>query len=496
MGEVFKDAWQMIQESNVLQLVWAVLILLVGWLMALWASGTVRKLCGKVPLAGKVNACLREGTDAPGADVGKIAGTATYILILLFAILCCLTALDLSQAAAPLQKFFDTLTGYAANLIGAALLAVMAWVVATLARGGTVTAVRLLGVEQKLAEYVKEKDGGSLGKTVAQVVYWIVLLFFLPAILRALKVDGITGPVEQMFAKLLDFVPQLIAAAAILAIGLFAASIIRKAVTGLAVLSRLDQAGENAGLSKVFGDQGLSGMLGILAYALVAIPVVISALTALKIESLSNSVTGLFDKLLSVSGDIFGAAVLLFIAYLCGNFVAGLVTQLGENFGLNTLPAKLGCCKDSQAACGLAPARFAGKIAFTIVMLLAAIAAAEILSLLELANLLRTLTQFGATLLLGLVVLIIGIWLANLAASAVQAKTNPLVVIIVRVTVLVFTGAIAIHSTGIGGPIVLTAFTFLLGSVCVAVALAFGLGGREFAADKLRQWNEMLRRKE
>ena len=48
----------------------------------------------------------------------------------------------------------------------------------------------------------------------------------------------------------------------------------------------------------------------------------------------------------------------------------------------------------------------------------------------------------------------------------------------------------------IGGPIVQTAFTLLLGAVCVAIALAFGLGGREFAARKYEEWTQKIEKKD
>ena len=57
-------------------------------------------------------------------------------------------------------------------------------------------------------------------------------------------------------------------------------------------------------------------------------------------------------------------------------------------------------------------------------------------------------------------------------------------------TILFFAGAVALHTADIGGPIVQTAFTLILGSLAVAAALAFGLGGRDLAAKKLREWSE------
>ena len=62
--------------------------------------------------------------------------------------------------------------------------------------------------------------------------------------------------------------------------------------------------------------------------------------------------------------------------------------------------------------------------------------------------------------------------------------------------VLIFTGAIALNTMQIGGAIVTTAFTMVLGAICVAAAVAFGIGGRELAARKLNEWSEKFSRKQ
>ncbi len=491
MGNFFQDVWKMVIDSNVLVLIKAIVILAAGWLIAIYVSGLVSRLIRASSLEQKLNRCLPEGSAMPASKLDKYIGRAVYILILLFAILGCLTALDLSQAAAPIQKFFDMITAYAANLIGAAVLIFIAWLCATLAKYLVGTAMKTLSIDQKASSSLDMKEGRPVSATAAEIIYWVVLLFFLPAILRALKIDGITEPIQQMFTKLLDYVPNLIGAGAILFIGLIAAKIVRKTVSGLVVASGLDGLGEKAGVSKMFGNQGLSGMIGIVAYVLIAIPVLISSLNALKIESLSDSVSGLFSKILNTTGDLLGAALLLFIAVMVGHFVAGLVAQLLENFGFNKLLGHLGVKKDENNV-GALPSALVGKIVFIAIILHAAIAVCNILKFPELAALLQTFLVFGGNIVVGLIVLLIGVWLANFAADSLKGKCNKLVATIVKVCVLIFTGAIAIHNMEIGGPIVQTAFTLLLGAVCVAIALAFGLGGREFAARKYEEWSKQI----
>ena len=491
MGEFFQDVWQMIVDSNILVLVKAIAILAAGWLIAIYVSGLVSRLIRASSLEQKLNRCLPEGSAIPASKLDKYIGRAAYILILLFAILGCLTALNLSQAAAPIQRFFDMIVAYAANLIGAAVLIFIAWLCATVAKYLVGTAMKTLAIDQKASCSLDMKECRPVSATAAEIIYWVVLLFFLPAVLRTLKIDGITEPIQQMFTKLLEYVPNLVGAGAILFIGLLVAKIVRKTVTQIVVASGLDDLGEKAGVSKMFGNQGLSGMIGIVAYVLIAIPVLISSLNALKIDSLSDSVSGLFSKILNTTGDLLGAALLLFIAVMVGHFVAGLVAQVLENFGFNKLLGHLGVKKDASNAATL-PSAVAGKIVFIAIILHASIAVCNILNFPELASLVHTFLLFGGNIVVGLIVLLIGVWLANFAADSLKGKCNKLVTTIVRACVLIFTGAIAIHNMEIGGPIVQTAFTLLLGAVCVAVAIAFGLGGREFAARKYEEWSKQI----
>ena len=496
MEDFFKNVWQMIVDSNVLNLIGAILVLLVGWLIAVIVSSQVAKLVNRIGVDQKLNRCLPQGSELKEKSTAKFVGRFVYYLILLLTILGCLTTLNLTQTAEPIQEFVASLTSYAAKIIGAVALAFIAWVVATVLRYGSNMFLQMIRFDERFAKLSDEKENETpLSATVASILYWVVLLFFLPSILNVLEIKGITEPIQQMFSKILGYIPNLIAAAAILFVGLLAAKVVRKAVTGLIVISRVDALGEKAGVSKLFGNKGLSSMIGVVAYVLVAIPVLISSLTALKIDSLSNSVAGFFDKLLNATGDILGAALLIFVAFLAGSFVAGLVSQVFENFGFNQLIAKLGFAAKDEKESSL-PSVIVGKLAFLTIIFMAAVAASDILGFLEHSRLLRTFMEFGGNIIIGMIVLLIGIWISNFAADAIKGKCADIVVTIVRVAVLIFTGAIAIHNMNIGGPIVQTAFTLLLGAICIAVALAFGLGGREFAAKKLEEWTKKSDRKD
>ncbi len=488
MNEFFKQIWQMIVDSRVLAVVGAVLVLLVGWLVASIlsrkASYFVRTISPSTPM-------LPDGTPAPMSQADSIVGKVIYVIVMIFTVLGCLSILKLDAAATPLQEFITSIARYVPNIAGALLLAVIAWIVAEIVKVLTKTAMLKSKLHEKLAAQTNAKDPEATAEYTAKTMYYTVFLFFLPAILNTLKIYGITAPLQSMFEKVITYIPNVLAAGAILLVGLWVAGIIRRAVAGLVVISRIDSFGEKIGVSKLFGNGGIAAMAGVVSYVLVAIPVVISSLSALKIEALSNSVSGFFNKLLNAAGDIIGAALLIFAAVLAGGFVSALVTQFLAALGFDRLMEGI-LRKRSENT--VAPSAVVGKLTFAVIIVLAVLSACEILGFNQLAQLIRTFAAFGGNILLSIAVLLIGVWLANVAADALEGKCEKILVTAVRIAVIIFTAAIAIGNLNIGDSIVQIAFTLILGAVCVAAAVAFGIGGREAAAKLLNEWSDKLRK--
>jgi hypothetical protein len=69
-----------------------------------------------------------------------------------------------------------------------------------------------------------------------------------------------------------------------------------------------------------------------------------------------------------------------------------------------------------------------------------------------------------------------------------------LVAVVARVAILGLVIAMGLRAMGIADDIVNLAFGLTLGSVAVAFALAFGLGGREAAGRQMEHWLSQLRK--
>jgi hypothetical protein len=117
--------------------------------------------------------------------------------------------------------------------------------------------------------------------------------------------------------------------------------------------------------------------------------------------------------------------------------------------------------------------------------------ATEILNFPALTEIVRAILRIGARVLSGVVVFALGLYLANLAFRLVNAMGTSQAKVLAqaaRIAVITFSGAMALQQMGVATDIVNLAFGLLLGAIAVAIAIAFGLGGRDVASEQIREW--------
>jgi hypothetical protein len=119
------------------------------------------------------------------------------------------------------------------------------------------------------------------------------------------------------------------------------------------------------------------------------------------------------------------------------------------------------------------------------------VAATDVLRIPALTAIVSGILLVAGRVLAGLVVFAIGLYLANLAFGLIASSGTRQARLLgqtARIAIIAFVSALALQQMGIGSDIVNLAFGLLLGAIAVGIALAFGLGGREIAADELRGW--------
>ncbi len=465
-----------------------------GWVLALIAAAFVRAGLRRTTLDERLSQAISGGTGGQRINVEKWLSRLVFYVVLLFGVVGFLDRLNLPAVSAPLRLLLDQLALFIPSVLGAGIILLATWVVASVVKFLIIQIATRTKLDERLTKQADLGEGNqiSLSTSLASAAYWLILLFSLPAILGQLKLEGLVAPVQNMVNSLLQAVPNIFGAGLALLIGWFIARIIRQVVSNLLQVAGADQVGQRVGLS---GEQSLSKLVGTIVYALILIPTIISALGQLQVEAISGPATAMLETALDAVPGIFGALLILALAYLVARLVSGLVTSILKGVGFDSLPEKLGMRIEATEG-QRTPSELVGYLVVVALMLFAATEAANMVGFTLLADMIANFTTFGGQVLLALVIFAIGVYLANVARGVVLSAGGQQATFtgnLTRVAIMVFAGALALRQMGIADEIVNLAFGILLGAIGVAAALAFGLGSRDLAGREVESWLTSMR---
>lgn len=546
----FTDRLGLNLGDSISNLLVALCILVAGLLIAAVLAAIARWLMGRTDLDNKLAARVtRHQPGTPPPQVEKWVGDAVFWLVVIFTIVAFLQALNLQAVSQPLNSFLEQILLFLPRLPGALILLGLAWLIATFVKLIVTQGLRTFGLDERLGDQVNTppSDGDaafgtesprtidsprtieppreapfSLSETIGNALYWFIFLLFLPSILNTLQLQGTLEPVQRLLDEILSILPNILAAVLIGAVGWFIAQVVRRIVTNLLAATGTDRIGTRLGLNRTAGGQSLSWIIGTIVYVLILIPTAIAALNALQIQAISGPAIVMLTQILNAIPQIFTAALILVLAYVIGRFVADLVTNILTSLGFNNIfywlglqtspytpPAprvsdeipviqELGQVSPPTTPRTRTPSEVMGIVTLIGILLFATVAATNVLNFAALTAIVTGLLLVFGRILAGLVVFAIGLYLANLAFNVISSSGNAQTRVLAqtaRIAIIAFVSAMALQQMGIAPNIVNLAFGLLLGAIAVAIALAFGLGGREIAAQQTREWLDSFKAK-
>ena len=286
--------------------------------------------------------------------------------------------------------------------------------------------------------------------------------------------------------------PNIFAAFLIGFVGWLLGKVLAGLVTNILATAGADEGARRLGLDPTLR---ISQIAGTVVMILVFVPALIAALDALKIEAISRPATDMLGRFLAAVPNLVAAALILMVTYYVARFAAQLLGRLLNAIGFDTLPQKLGL--SGVFAGGAEPSRLVSMLVLFFAMLFATVEAANLLEFTQLRDVVTLFIRFGGNVVLGALILVIGAWLANVAHSAIRRADvthSESLAGIARVAILGLVIAMGLRAMGIADEIVELAFLLTFGAVAIAVALSFGLGGREAAGKQMEYWLAKLRR--
>jgi hypothetical protein len=470
----------------------ALVILIVGYIVARILGSLTRRLLTRLKLDNRLVEWLSDPEHPRQFNVENVIASVVFWVVMLFVLVAFFERLNLTGLASPIQSFLTNFTTeYLPRLVAAGVLLFVAWLVAAALRFLVLKGGGLLKIDERLTKYaaLKDEETVSFTETLSVAVYWFTLLLFLPSVLNALGITQIASSFQVIFAQIFEYIPNVLAALVIVLVGWFIARVVRQVVEGLLKAIGADQAGQRVGLSE---ERSLSGIVGLILYISIFVVAIIAALDALAIPSITGPATEMLSTFINVIPNLIGAAVILVVAYYLGRLVANLVRDLLAGIGVDTLPEKLGLTWS-----GTTPlSQWIGYLILVAIMLFAVVSATEMLGSTALTEIINVFIGFFWKVVLGVVILAIGLYFANLAYKAV-IKTGisnaNMIGRLAQVAIIIFAGAIALREIGVANEIINLAFGVTLAAIGLAAALSFGLGTQKIAERELDSFITKMR---
>ena len=347
-----------------------------------------------------------------------------------------------------------------------------------------------------------EAGGESIGTELGRLAYWLVWLVGLIAALQPLGLSGVLTPVTALTNEVFAFLPRLLGAGLFFFAGLILARVVRhviEAFLGALNLERLlGRAGVSIGEAPLAVDESgiaqegaaparnsIAKAVGVTVSAIIILFAAIGALQILQISAISDPATNMLNSIALAIPNVLAALVWLTLAFIIGRWVKSLLETVLPSLGFDNAVRALGVTPTTAV-----PSKVVGTLAMTAAIIIGLMEAARQVGGDSTAALMFQITELGGKVIFGTVIIVVGLFLARILAGLVGSSTGEsgYAQTIVKYAIVALFTAIGLTFMGLADQIVMMAFGLILGSAAIATALAFGLGGRDWAARQLEEW--------
>ena len=202
----------------------------------------------------------------------------------------------------------------------------------------------IVGIFKKMLKKVsllhRTNDDGSvtdLATPIASLIKAVLTIFVLMAVLQHFGLTDVLEPLKDMVSKFTSAIPNVIGAGVIGYAGWVIAKIVSQ-LAGVGLGKVDEQLAERTGNK----DISIARFGSALLFAIILLPITVSALGVLNIPAISDPASAMIQKLMTAVPNIVGAGIILLVVYFATKFVVYIISGLLEGANINALPEKMG----------------------------------------------------------------------------------------------------------------------------------------------------------
>lgn len=218
-------------------------------------------------------------------------------------------------------------------------------------------------------------------------------------------------------------------------------------------------------------------------------------------DVIAGSLQSLWVGMVSFLPNLLGAILIFIIGLIVAAALGALVERIFEAVKLDAMLAKLGLNPYfERAGLRLRGARFLGQLVNWFLIIAFLLAASDILGLSALSEFLRSVVYYIPNIIIAVLIMLAAIVLANFLRHIISASVSGMKLggagvlgTLAWWSIVIFGLLSALVQLNIATSIINSLITAILAMFALAGGLAFGLGGKEYAAhllEKLRAQTE------
>lgn len=207
-------------------------------------------------------------------------------------------------------------------------------------------------------------------------------------------------------------------------------------------------------------------------------------------DVLTESYNTFFNELAAFLPSLIGAILILIIGWILAKLIKTASIKLLKLIRLDVVTEKAKIDKFlKDGGSDRSAIDILGSIIYWLIMLIVILAGLNTLGLSVASELFNQIILYIPNVIVAVLALIFGIFLAGFIAQVVTTYlknigvTNASIIgAIAKYAIILFVVSLSLTQLSIGEQLVTNAFLLLFGAACLALGLAFGLGGKEWAA--------------
>ena len=213
---------------------------------------------------------------------------------------------------------------------------------------------------------------------------------------------------------------------------------------------------------------------------------------------IADPIRQMMTKIMAYLPVLLGALLILIVGWIVAKIIRSIVDGVLKVVRFDTLVDKAGISEVlKKGDLKITARQVVTGLVYWLVMIMVLVMAANALGLPKASDILSNLFAYVPKVIAALLVLVVAMFLASFVSGIVRIAAGnanlpkpDLLVGISRWAIIVFAVTVSLAQLGIAPLLVTATFNIILAGIVLALALAFGLGGRDAAAKYIEELKE------